>query len=99
MGFKQVRTSDLTGAELDDDEVITVTVKAAGKVFDTSAEEIKGLKRLNNVVQLEFRHSDGTSEMVLTTQADFDKLVPPDKVETFDKVRGRRSGFSPRREQ
>lgn len=96
MGFRQIRTSDLTGNELKDNEVITVTVKSAGKVFDASAEELAGLKRLNNVVELDLKHPDGTVETVLCSQTEFGKIVTPEKLESFDQSRGRRAGFSPR---
>lgn len=95
MGFKQIRTSDLTGNELKDQDVITVAVKTAGKVFDASADELAPLKRLNNVITLEFKHPNGDVEEVLCTQAEFSKLVVPEKLESFDNLRGRRSGFKP----
>lgn len=97
MGFKQIRTSDLTGNELKDQDVVTVAVKSAGKVFDASSEELSTLKRLNNVVELELRHPDGNIESVLCSQAEFTKIVPAEKLETFDQLRGRRSGWSPRK--
>lgn len=43
MAYRQVRFSDLTGVELSDQEAIEVTVKDAGKKFDCSAGELKGL--------------------------------------------------------
>lgn len=38
-GNKKVKVSDLTGVDLRDDEVVTVTVKDAGKKFEASADE------------------------------------------------------------
>lgn len=99
MAFKSVRVSDISGNELKDEDVVTVTVKSAGKVFDASAEELAGLKRLTNVVELEYKHPDGNAETVLCTQAEFSKIVTSEKLETFDASRGRRTGFSPRRDQ
>lgn len=95
MGFRQIRTSDLTGNEIKEEDVITVNVKNASKVFDATAEELSQLKRVNNIVELEYRHPDGNTETVLCTQAEFNKVVPPEKLETFDNSRGRRTGYSP----
>ena len=96
MGFRQIRTSDLTGNELKELDVVTVAVKTHGKDFDAPAEELASLKRLTNVVELEYRHPDGEVESVLCTQTEFAKLVTPEQMERFDNLRGRRSGYSPR---
>ncbi|MCF8783248.1 hypothetical protein [Rhodococcus ruber] len=96
MAFKQVRVSDLTGNEIKDHEVVTVVVRSENKVFDATAEELSSLKRLSNVIELEYKHADGTVEQVICTQAEFAKLVPAEKLAEFDSARGRRSGFSPR---
>ena len=98
LAFKSVRISDLTGNELKDEDVITVTNKGAGKVFDTSAEELSGLKRIANAVELDYKHPDGATETVLVTQSELNKLLPPEKVATLDNSRGRRTGFSPRQQ-
>lgn len=95
MAFKSVRISDVTGNELKDEDVVTVTIKGAGKVFDSSAEELAGLKRIANAIELEYKHPNGTSETVLVTQAELNKLLPPEKVESLDNSRGRRSGYRP----
>lgn len=96
MGFRQIRTSDLTGNELKDEDVVTVVVRTANKVFDATAEELAPLKRVTNIVELELRHPDGNTETVLCTQTEFAKVVTPEKLESFDNSRGRRSGFSPK---
>lgn len=96
MAFRQVRISDLTGAELDDKEAVEVTVKGAGKKFDASAEELKALKPLSNVIELELRYASGQVGTMLVSQTDFKKVVPDDKLAGFDSSRGRRSGYSPR---
>ncbi|NDZ93285.1 hypothetical protein G3I13_01735 [Streptomyces sp. SID6673] len=96
LAFKSVRISDLTGNELKDEDVITVTIKGVGKVFDASAEEMSGLKRIANAIELEYKHPDGSSETVLVTQNELNKILPPEKVDTLDSARGRRTGFSPR---
>ncbi|WP_138443423.1 hypothetical protein [Sinomonas susongensis] len=96
MGFRQIRTSDITGATIDDNKVITVVVRAAGKQFDTTAEEIAPLKRVTNVVQLELKHANGKTEEILVDKADFDKLVTADVLKRADSLRGRRQGYSPK---
>lgn len=96
MGFRQIRTSDLTGNELKEEDVVTVAVKTHGKVFDATAEELASLKRLTNVIELEYRHPDGNVETVLCSNTEFSKLVTPEKLEEFDNLRGRRTGYSPR---
>lgn len=95
MGFKQVRTSDISGEDLAENEVVTVNVKTAGKVFDCKADEIKGLKRLTGVVALEIKLPNGEIEQVLTTEKDFHAVVPQEVVDNADSNRGRRSGFRP----
>lgn len=95
MGFKSLRVSDISGVELTDAEVVTVVVKNAGKVFDASADELKALKAVNNVVELEYRYPSGQVSTVLVPKAEFSKLIPDDKLAGFDSNRGRRSGFSP----
>lgn len=96
MGYKSIRTSDITGATLDDDKVITVVVRSAGKLFDASAEELAGLKRVTNVVELELRHANGKVEEILVTKDDFDKVVSAEVLAKADSIRGRRNGFTPK---
>lgn len=91
----QVRTSDVSGDDLADEDVVTVTYRDAEKRFDASKEELAALKRVNNAVSLEYRYPDGTTENVLVNRADFDKLVTPEILEKADSIRGRRSGFRP----
>lgn len=101
MGFKQVRTSDLSGADLPDDQVVTVYVRnhpdlEDGRVFDASRDEMSGLKPITNMVELEMKDlTSGQTSQVTVTKADFAKLVPEDKLKAFDSTRGRRSGFKP----
>ena len=91
-----MRVSDLSGMELDDSQVVTVNVKNAGKIFDASVEELKALKTVNNVMELELRYPSGQVSTALVMKAEFQKLVPDDKLESFPSNRGRRPGFSPR---
>lgn len=95
MGYKQIRTSDLTGKELEDADVVTVVCRDAGKQFDASTEELAELKRVNNVVELEFRHADSRSETVLVSKTDFNKVVTAEVLEKADGLKGRRSGYRP----
>lgn len=95
MGFKSLRVSDLSGVELQDSEVVTVNVIDAGKIFDASAEELKALKPVTNVVKLQLRYASGQVADVLVSKTEFDKLISADKLAGFDSNRGRRSGYSP----
>lgn len=96
MAYRQVRISDLTGVELDDKDAVEVTVKHAGKKFDCSSEELKALKPVTNVVELELRYASGQVGTILVSKTEFSKVIPDDKLEGFDSSRGRRSGYSPR---
>lgn len=93
MGFKQLRTSDLSGEIVEDDKVLTVSVD--GKVFDCTGEELKALKTVEGLLELEVRDSGGQSWTLYATKAEFGKLVTDEKLASFDAVRGRRSGFRP----
>lgn len=101
IGYKTVRTSDLSGVDLKDDEVVTVAVKShpelseGGKVFDASHDELAGLKPVTNLVSLELRYADGTTKEVMVTRADFAKVVPEEVLKKADSLRGRRTGFRP----
>lgn len=96
MGFKNIRTSDISGIELNDNEVVTVNVIDAGKIFDASPEELKALKPVTNVMKLQLRYASGQVEDVLVTKAEFSKLIPDDKLASFPSNRGRRPGYSPK---
>lgn len=96
MGYKQLRVSDISGVELSDKEAVEVTVKSASKKFDCSTEELKAFKPIANVVELEVKNANGEVSTVLVTKTEFSKLIPEDKLASFDSSRGRRSGFSPR---
>ncbi|WP_394525610.1 hypothetical protein [Paenarthrobacter nicotinovorans] len=75
MGYKSIRTSDISGEILADDKVITVVVRSAGRLFDAPSEELAGPKCVKNVVELELRRPDGTSEEIIVSKADFEKVV------------------------
>ena len=96
MGYKSIRTSDISGEVVEDDQVVTVVVRAEGKLFDAKPQELAPLKRLTNVVELELRKPDGTSEEVIVSKADFDKVVTAEVLAKADSIRGRRNGFTPK---
>lgn len=95
MAYKQIRTSNLTDRVLKDDEVVMVICREAGKVLDAHPEELAGLKRVSNVVELEFRHPDGRSESVLVSRADYEKVFTKEILDEADNIKGRRKGYSP----
>lgn len=95
MGYVSNRTSDISGEIVSDDAVITVVVRSLGKLFDATAEELSPLKRVTNVVELELRHPDGSSEEIIVNEADFDKVVTPEVIANADSIRGRRNGYRP----
>lgn len=100
IGFKQVRTSDISGVDLKDDEVVTVSVRrhpdlADGKVFDAAEDELAGLKPVTNLVQLELRAADGSTKEILVSKADFAKVIPDAVLQGADSLRGRRTNFRP----
>lgn len=100
MGFVTKRVSDLSGMEIADEQVRTVVVRnhptlEEAKVFDCTAEELKALKTVDNLIELEVRSSSGQNYTVYATKAELAKLVPDEKLTGFDAARGRRTGFRP----
>ncbi|WP_241473820.1 hypothetical protein [Mycolicibacterium neoaurum] len=96
MAKRQVTVSDLTGVELQDNEVVTVTVKEASRKFEASAEELKVLKPVTNVVELEYVYPNGERETVLVSKTEFNKVIPQEKLNSFPSNRGRQPGYSPK---
>lgn len=76
MGYVSKRTSDVSGQIVDYDKVITVVVRSLGKLYDATAEEFAPLKRVTNVVELELRHPDESSEETIVNKGDFEKVAP-----------------------
>ncbi|CAH0189624.1 hypothetical protein [Rhodococcoides fascians] len=99
IGYQQIRTSDLTGAVIPNEEVVNVVVRhpnpEEARQFDATQEELKALKVVGNLVTLEYRFVDGTSKEVYSNATEFAKLVPDDKLVQFDQLRGRRKGYRP----
>ncbi|WKK71486.1 hypothetical protein Q0F99_19300 [Rathayibacter oskolensis] len=100
MGFRQIRVSDLTGAEATEDEIVTIIVRQhpdldEPKQFDALPIEVKDLKPAANLVSLEIRNGE-TTEMVVTL-AEFNKLAPniSATLENADGLKGRRKGYKP----
>lgn len=96
MAYRSIRISDISGETLSEDQLVTVVVRSAGKIFDASEQELASLKRLTNVEQLELRHANGKTEEILVDKAEFQKLVTAEVLARADAIRGRRSGFSPK---
>lgn len=95
MGYRNIRTSDISGKVLQDDEVVTVVIRSLGKQFDAAPGELAALKPLTNVVEVELRHPDGKTNDFIVSQADFDKVVTPEVLAVADGLRGRRNGYKP----
>lgn len=101
MAFKSIRVSDLTGAEGNDADFVTVVVRRHPElsepvVFDAKPEELKGLKSADQLVVLEIKNG-GEPTQVVTTLNEFSKLSPniSDVLKNADGLRGRRKGFRP----
>lgn len=62
MGFVSRRSSEISGQIIDDDQVITVIVRSLDKTFDAAGEELAGLKRLTNVIEVELQHPGGRED-------------------------------------
>lgn len=84
--------SDISGNDIPEGQTVNVLYRAEQKQFEASRDELAGLKRLTNVVELEFRYPDGTSESVLVSKTEAEKLITAEVLEKADSIRGRRSG-------
>ena len=102
MAYRSVRVSDLSGAEGNDEDFVTVIVRKHPKLdepvqFDALPQEVKSLKSAGDLVVLEIKNG-GDAKQVVATVAEFNKLSP--KMEEIlanaDGLRGRRKGFSPK---
>jgi hypothetical protein len=93
MAYANIRLSDISGAQLQEDKVVVVVVE--GRVLDCAREELAGLKAVANMVELNLRNPDGSTERIICARADWDKLMPKEKFEKLDASRGRRSNFRP----
>jgi hypothetical protein len=98
MARKVVLVSDLTGAEADESEFISLVVRQhpaidGPKQLDVLPKEIDGLKEVKDLVVVEIKNGD-TREVVMTL-SEFRKLCPDDTVKNAAGTRGRRPGYSP----
>jgi hypothetical protein len=70
-------------------------IEDGGRMFDASPEELKGLKPLDNIVQIEMKSPKGTTAELLMTREDFEAIVSLNKLKGLPGTRGRRPGFRP----
>lgn len=100
MAIRNIRVSDITGAELKDDDSIHVVVRDHPKLngpkqLDAASGELEALKTVNNLVHIEIRRADGTTKEVAATVTELEKVIPLDVLEKADGLRGRRKGYRP----
>jgi hypothetical protein len=100
MATRPITVSDITDIEIAPDQVVKVTIREHPSLedprkFDTTEEELKALKTISNLVKLEYKFPDGTTQEVFATSAEFNKLLPVEKVTALGSNRGRAKGFSP----
>ncbi|TFC63748.1 hypothetical protein E3O62_02665 [Cryobacterium sp. TMT2-15-1] len=91
--------SDITGVEADEDAFVTLIVRShkavdEAKSLDVLPAEIAGLKEASDLVTLEIR-DNGNTRQVVTTLAEFRKLIADEVVVKAQGIRGRRIGYSP----
>ncbi|MGB3822483.1 MAG: hypothetical protein WA972_05935 [Rhodococcus qingshengii] len=100
MGIKNVKFSDISGAELKDDDTLRVIVRGHPKVgedkqLDAATGELDALKTVANLVAVEIQYPDGTSKEVAATATELEKIIPLDVLQNADGLRGRRKNFRP----
>ncbi len=100
MAFRQIRVSDLSGEVIPDDKVVEVTIRSHpdledAKRFDSQPAELKDLRAMEGLVELELKSPSGATGTMYILKEDFDAVIPPEKVKAFDSTRGRRSGYRP----
>ncbi|MDR7356378.1 hypothetical protein [Paeniglutamicibacter sulfureus] len=95
------KVSDLSGKEGKDDAFTNVVVRTHPGLeesvqFDALPDELKGLKPLEDLVQLELRHGTEIVELVVTLE-EFNKLSPKiqEVLDNADGLKGRRKNFRP----
>lgn len=101
MGYRTIRTSDLSGKTLEDDDIVHVVVRSApglqeAKQFDCSADELEKLCTLGDLVNLEVRRADGDAEEIFCTAEEFAKIISNEELAALPGLRGRRPGYSPK---
>lgn len=105
MAYKSVRISDISGVEGNDEDFVLLVVREHPGLeepvqIDVLPEEIKGLKSAGNLVVLEVRNGDETTQVVVTLN-EFNKLSPnmDDILANADGLRGRRRGYRPTKKE
>lgn len=96
MARKVVLVSDLTGAEADESEFISLIVRQhpaidSPKQLDVLPSEVAKLKEVKDLVAVEVKNNGESREVVLTL-AEFRKLCPDDVVKKAAGTRGRKLG-------
>jgi len=92
--------SDITGVEANEDDFIQLVVRNhkavdEAKSLDVLPSEIVALKEASDLVVLEVKNN-GESRQIVTTLAEFRKLVPDEVIQNAQGTRGRRIGQTPR---
>lgn len=100
MAIKNIKFSDITGAELKDDNAVRVVVRGhprleEDKQLDAAAGELDALKTVANLVNIEVHMPDGTVRELAATAAELEKIVPVDVLQNADGLRGRRKNWRP----
>ncbi|MEC5150905.1 hypothetical protein [Cryobacterium sp. GrIS_2_6] len=92
--------SDITGAEAPEDDFVQLVVRNhkavdEAKQLDVLPGEIAALKEAADLVILEVKNN-GDSRQIVTTLAEFRKVVPDEIIVGAQGTRGRRIGVSPK---
>lgn len=100
MARKVVLVSDLTGAEADESEFISLVVRQhpavdSPKQLDVLPSEVAKLKEVKDLVVVEIKNN-GESREVVVSLAEFRRLCPDEVVKKASGTRGRRPGWSPK---
>jgi acetolactate synthase regulatory subunit len=96
MARKVVLVSDLTGAEADESEFISLVVRQHPEVdsarsLDVLPSEVEKLKTVDNLVVCEIK-DNGNSREVVMTLTEFRKVCSDDVVKKAAGTRGRKLG-------
>lgn len=100
MAIKNIKFSDITGAELKDDNAVRIVVRGHPKLqedkqIDAASGELDALKTVANLVTIEVHLPDGSVKELAATATELEKIVPVDVLENADGLRGRRRNWKP----
>lgn len=95
--------SDITGAEANEEEFVSLVVKSHPAIdsprrLDVLPAEVADLKGADNLVVCEVK-DNGESREIVMALTDFRKLVSDDKVKKASGTRGRPLGYSPKKKK